>query len=91
MKLIASNFSRRFLLSTMAALAPFGLSFLRTQLASLKGNPRRYWPVFRDLTRWSLMGVALTEVTVNAHAYLVTFISGAGSFALLALGISGAR
>jgi O-antigen/teichoic acid export membrane protein len=31
--------------------------------------------------------VALTEVTVNAHAYLVTFISGADSFALLALGM----
>jgi hypothetical protein len=31
--------------------------------------------------------VVLTEVTVNAHAYLVTFISGAQSFALLALGM----
>jgi O-antigen/teichoic acid export membrane protein len=33
------------------------------------------------------MGVFLTEVTVNAHAYLVTFISGPGAFALLALGM----
>ena len=79
--------SEMLLLSGLVALAPFGFSFLRTQFAALKGNPKRYWPVFRDLTRWSLMGVALTEVTVNAHAYLVTFISGAGSFALLALGM----
>jgi O-antigen/teichoic acid export membrane protein len=79
--------SEMLLLSALLALAPFGLGFLRTQLAALKGNPKRYWPVFRDLTRWSLMGVALTEITVNAHAYLVTFISGAGAFALLALGM----
>ncbi len=28
-----------------------------------------------------------TELTMNAHAYLVTFISGPGAFALLALGM----
>ncbi len=32
------------------------------------------------------MGVVLTETTANAHAYLVTLISGPGSFALLAVG-----
>ena len=53
----------------------------------MSGDPRRYWPIFRDLSRWSLIGVVLTEVTVNAHAYLVTFVSGAGAFALLALGM----
>ena len=79
--------SEMLLLSALVALAPFGLSFLRTQVSAIKGNPSRYWPVFRDLSRWSLMGVALTEVTVNAHAYLVTFISGPGAFALLALGM----
>ncbi len=45
-----------------------------------------YRVIFRDLTRWSLVGVILTELTVNAHAYLVTFISGPGPFALLAVG-----
>jgi len=29
------------------------------------------------------MGVVFTELTINAHAYLVTFISGPGAFALL--------
>jgi O-antigen/teichoic acid export membrane protein len=79
--------SEMLLLSALAALLPFGLKFFRTQLASLRGNPKAYWPIFRDLSRWSLMGVFLTEVTVNAHAYLVTFIAGPGAFALLALGM----
>jgi hypothetical protein len=79
--------SEMLLASALMALAPFGLGFFRTQLTALGGNPARYWPIFRDLTRWSLLGVFLTEVTVNAHAYLVTFISGASSFALLALGM----
>ena len=73
--------------AALVALLPFGLGFFRTQFAAITGDPRRYWPIFRDLSRWSLIGVALTEVTVNAHAYLVTFISGASSFALLALGM----
>ena len=51
------------------------------------GHLGRYAPIFRDLTRWSLLGVVFTELTVNAHAYLVTFISGPGAFALLALGM----
>jgi len=75
------------LLSALAALLPFGPRFFRTQLAALAGNPLRYWPIFRDVTRWSLLGVVMTELTVNAHAYLVTFISGPGAFAILALGM----
>lgn len=75
------------LLAALIALLPFGLDFFRIQFAAMAGSPRRYWPIFQDLSRWSLLGVALTEITVNAHAYLVTFISGAGSFALLALGM----
>ena len=75
------------LLAALVALLPFGLEFFRTQFAAMAGNPGRYWPIFRDLSRWSLIGVVLTEVTMNAHAYLVTFISGSGAFALLALGM----
>ncbi|MFO1247063.1 MAG: hypothetical protein U1E93_02320 [Alphaproteobacteria bacterium] len=79
--------SEMMLLSALAALVPFGAAFFRDQVAALKSNPLAYWPVFKDLTRWSLMGVILTELTVNAHAYLVTFIAGPGAFALLALGM----
>lgn len=76
------------LLSALAALLPFGPKLLlRDHLAALRdGRLRDYGATFKDLTRWSLLGVILTEVTVNAHAYLVTFLSGPGAFALLALG-----
>lgn len=75
------------LLSALAALLPFGTGFFRGQLAALKGDPRAYLPIFRDVTRWSLAGAVLTELTINAHAYLVTFVAGPGAFALLALGM----
>jgi O-antigen/teichoic acid export membrane protein len=75
-------------LAAAAGLLPLGRDFAREQLCSIRGGKLRdYAPIFRDLTRWSLLGVALTEATVNAHAYLVTFVSGSGAFALLALGM----
>lgn len=68
-------------------LAALGLNFIRPLIASLKrGSLRDYSAAWRDLTRWSLLGVVSTELTMNAHAYLVTFISGPKSFALLAAG-----
>jgi O-antigen/teichoic acid export membrane protein len=79
--------SEMLLLSALAALLPFGLAFYRKQLAALRGNPNRYRSIFRHVTRWSLTGVILTEFTVNAHAYFVTFICGPSAFALLALGM----
>lgn len=73
--------------AALAGLVPFGRAFFRDQIAAIaEGRLGDYRAIFRDLTRWSLFGVVLTELTVNAHAYLVTFISGPGPFALLALG-----
>jgi O-antigen/teichoic acid export membrane protein len=75
------------LLAALGGLLPFGKGFFREQFAAIaKGRLRDYRAIFRDLTRWSLTGVIFTELTVNAHAYLVTFISGPGPFALLAVG-----
>ena len=76
------------LVAALLALIPFGSDFMKVQARSLAG-PRLsdYVPVFRNVSRWAVLGVVLTEVTVNAHAYLVTFISGASAFALLALGM----
>ena len=75
------------LIAASAGLVPFGKEFFRDQIESIdRGRIKDYGATFRDLTRWSLFGVILTELTVNAHAYLVTFISGPGPFALLALG-----
>jgi O-antigen/teichoic acid export membrane protein len=76
------------LLAATASLLPFGRAFFRMQRQGLKtGRLRDYLPAFRDVTAWSLSGVALTEATLNAHAYLVTFIAGPGAFALPALGM----
>jgi O-antigen/teichoic acid export membrane protein len=76
------------LLATLVALLPFGRAFFAGQLAALRrGSLKTYLPVFHDVSRWAMIGVILTEITVNIHAYLVTFISGADAFALLALGM----
>ena len=73
--------------AALTGILPFGADFFRDQIASLtQGRLGDYRAIFRDLTRWALFGVILTEFTVNAHAYLVTFISGPGPFALLAVG-----
>ena len=66
---------------------PFGASYL-SELGGSLGAPGllRYVPMWRDVTRWSMLGVVLTEVTANAHAYFVTFLCGPKAFGLLALG-----
>jgi O-antigen/teichoic acid export membrane protein len=74
-------------LSSCIALIPFGLAFLRRQLAAMShASLRAYAPIWRDLTRWSFLGVVSTELTANAHAYLVNLVSGANAFALIAVG-----
>ena len=75
------------LLASCVSLLPLGRKFFAAQSAALfSGSLRLYGATFRDVTRWSLLGVIFTEMTVNAHAYLVTFVAGPGPFALLALG-----
>ncbi|HWA04305.1 MAG TPA: hypothetical protein VG819_12355 [Rhizomicrobium sp.] len=73
------------LASAVLSVPVFGRKFLARQIRS-GGSFRVYAPIWRDVTRWSLLGVVLSEVTANAHAYFVTFIAGAPAFALLALG-----
>lgn len=81
------NAAAVFVVASIAALFVFGIGYLKKLLASaITGSLRAYGPIWRDLTRWSLLGVVLTEMTANAHAYLVTFISGPKAFALLAVG-----
>jgi hypothetical protein len=76
------------LLAALASFAPLGRKFFAEQFAAVStGRLRLYGATFRDVTRWSLLGVIFTEMTVNAHAYLVTFVAGSGPFALLALGM----
>jgi hypothetical protein len=74
-------------LATGLAFLPFGRDHARDFVRAL-GRPavKAYQPMWQAVTRWSLLGVALTEVAANCHAYLVTFLSGPGAFGLLALG-----
>jgi hypothetical protein len=75
------------LLAAAGSVTIFDRSYLLKQFApSAAGRLADYAPVWQDLTRWSLLGVAASELTVNAHAYFVTFFSGPSAFALLALG-----
>jgi O-antigen/teichoic acid export membrane protein len=75
------------LASALLGLLPYGWEFLKSQLRRPQpGFFAVYGPIWRDITRWSLLGVVLSEMTANAHAYLVTFVSGTQAFALLAVG-----
>jgi O-antigen/teichoic acid export membrane protein len=68
-------------------LASFGMDFIVAQIGAVFiGSLKGFLPVWKDLARWSLLGVVTTEAASNAHAYLVTFISGPHAFALLAVG-----
>ncbi|GAA0554841.1 hypothetical protein FHS83_001792 [Rhizomicrobium palustre] len=72
--------------ATAVSLLPFGQDYAASLAASRNAPLKTYLPMWQAVTRWSLLGVALTEVAVNCHAYLVTFLSGPGAFGLLALG-----
>ncbi|MBD8066794.1 hypothetical protein IC608_15070 [Devosia sp. PTR5] len=62
-----------------------GRDFLLCQATRLSlhalGTYRAIW---RNHSRWSLAGVATTELTANAHAYVVTLLIGPLAFAPLA-------
>jgi len=74
-------------LSAAAGLAVFGRGFLVQQVRALRdGSLAAYAPIWRDLTQWALLGVVTSELSVNAHAYLVTFFAGPQAFALIAAG-----
>ncbi len=73
--------------ATLIALLPFGRDFGGGLVVALRTpGLAGYRAMWQQVTRWSLLGVVLTEVAVNCHAYLVTFLCGPGAFGLLALG-----
>ena len=86
-RLTMENAAIVLVLSTVVSFLPFGRKHWRDLIRSTATQPlARYLPIWRDVTRWSLVGVILTELTVNAHAYFVTFLCGPKTFGLLALG-----
>jgi hypothetical protein len=71
--------------SVALSLLPFGRQFFLEQFVRI--HPRNlphYLSVWRRHSRWSLIGVVTTEATVNAHAYIVTLLSGSSAFAPIA-------
>jgi len=73
--------------AALLAFAALGRRHLaRQMLPGNAGGLRAYAGSWRELARWAMIGVVLTEFTTNAHAYVVTFIAGPKAFALLALG-----
>jgi hypothetical protein len=75
------------LMAAAAGLAALDRKFLRQLYwPPGEGSLRAFGPIWRNLARWSVLGVFLTELTANAHVYLVTFAFGPASFALLAVG-----
>lgn len=73
--------------SALAAIGCFGTAYFKRQFLTVwRTSLNGYLATWRGVTRWSLLGVVLTEATANAHAYLVTFVAGPQSFALLAVG-----
>jgi hypothetical protein len=70
------------LVSALLGLAPFGLTFIRQQFLEVSARALAgYADIWRAHSGWSLVGVLTTEATANAHAYIVTLISGATAFA----------
>lgn len=75
------------LVAAVAGLVALGKDYLPHLFRPARtGSLGAFWPIWRDLARWSVLGVCLTELTVNAHVYLVTFLFGPSAFALLAAG-----
>lgn len=70
---------------TLVGLIPFGRLMLRDQFTSISViNLSRYREVWTQHAKWSLTGVITTELTVNAHSYIVTLLAGSAAFAGIA-------
>lgn len=72
-------------LAALTGITPFLLGrSAREKKGPILAAIRRYSLIWRQHSRWSLLGVATTEATANAHAYLVTIVYGPAAFAPLA-------
>jgi hypothetical protein len=73
------------LVATCMGFVPFGRLYLTSQFAKPRaGWLRHYAPIWREHSRWALLGVVSTEATANAHVYIVTALRGPSEFAPLA-------
>lgn len=81
---LETAFGALFFCATLGLL-PFGSTWAKQQFIQFRAHDLgAYAGVWRLHSRWSLLGVLTTELTANAHVYIVTFASGASAFAPLA-------
>jgi hypothetical protein len=74
-----------FALAAAVALVACGPTVFAVQgRAILMGRLINYAGIWREQSRWTLLGVVSTEATANAHAWLVTLVAGPAAFAPLA-------
>lgn len=72
-------------LATIAGLVALGGDFMVEQFRrAWAGSLRHYGGVWREQSRWTLLGVVSSEATANAHAYAVTLCAGPAAFAPIA-------
>ncbi|UPJ41143.1 hypothetical protein IVB40_28240 [Bradyrhizobium sp. 40] len=67
------------------SLVPFGFGALLVDARSSRFHHLRdYSRVWKKYSRHALLGVITTEATSNAHAYMITLLSGASAYAPIA-------
>lgn len=86
-QLTISNAAMALLVAAALGFAVFGFHYIALQFRVADWTSiLAYGAIWQEFARWAVFGVVLTELTANAHAYLVTFIAGPKAFAVLALG-----
>jgi O-antigen/teichoic acid export membrane protein len=77
--------SMAFALAAVAGYLSAGPAYLRHDLrAILQPTLSGYLAIWREKSGWGLLGVLTTELTANAHAWIVTLFAGPAAFAPLA-------
>lgn len=71
-------------LGSLAATAGLGGDFAAELWRSRKAKLRDYRLVWRDQSRWSLLGVSANEAAANAQLYLLALLAGAATVAPIA-------
>ncbi|MCX8998433.1 hypothetical protein NOF55_15065 [Rhizobiaceae bacterium BDR2-2] len=70
-----------FVVASLAGLLVLGPAFLQQHRFGSGLRFSDYGPIWKDQSRWTLLGVVTTEFTSNVHIYLVTLLAGAARFA----------
>jgi hypothetical protein len=71
--------------ATVAGALAIGPAFIEMQFGKAwAGSLCDYKRIWRDQARWTLLGVASSEATSNAHSYAVSLVAGPAAYAPIA-------